>query len=349
MYIKKTSLLLICLLSFPVFGSVRSVKKLEDKIANQSNQINKLAAQIQDVDSKLSVNNETYVSRMKILEGLEQEVEGLKNDLNNSASYISKEYNDTKKAFNLYLLEAGDTSSDDVLLSRKIYMDLLKKKMGELKNAQGNSTKLLSLIQSYEQDISEKKREEEEIYKIIVDLEGNKKEMSQKYVSLMEHKNLNQAQLDKLIAKRKAKRKIYKKRKVSKTKIRKQLSTLFKLNLPLDNFINVNKSKEGITFKFSETSPIKAPRAGKIVYAGQLSNYGNVLIIDHGHDVRSVLLGDIVAKVKKGDDVQNSQIIGYTVADLGNVKALYFEVRKKNIVQNTVNWISKNKRENLKI
>jgi murein DD-endopeptidase MepM/ murein hydrolase activator NlpD len=345
MYFLKNGVVLTLLLALPALGSVKSIRSLKDKISNQSNQINKLAAQIQDMDSKISSNNESYVSKMKELEGIEFTVEKLKIDLNHSATFISREYQDTKKAFNLYLLESSDSTSEDGILSKRIYLDLLKKKMSELKNAQRNSTKFLTLIQSYEQDITEKKKDEESIYKLIVDLERNKKSMSQKYVSIMEFKNLNETKLDSLVSKRKAIKKVYK----GKKKKRPTSKTLFKLNLPLDSYIGASKSKEGISFKFSETTPIKAPRAGKIVYAGQLSNYGNVLIIDHGQDVRSVLLGDIVAKVKKGDNVQNDQIIGYTVADLGNVKALYFEVRKKNIVQNTVNWISKNKRTNLKI
>ena len=344
MYSKKICFVLIFLLALPVFGGTRSIKTLRDKISNQSNQINKLAAQIQDMDSKISSNNETYVNKMKELEGIEFTVAKLKKDLNSSAIFISNEYQYTKKAFNLYLLESSDSVSEDGILSKRIYLDLLKKKMSELRNAQKDSKKFLNLIHSYEQNISEKKREEESVYKLIVDLEKNKKGMSQEYVSLMERKNLNETKLDSLISKRKAVKKVYK----AKNK-RPLLKTLFKLNLPLDSFIDASKSKEGITFKFSETTPIKAPRAGKVVYAGQLSNYGNVLIIDHGQDVRSVLLGDIVSKVKKGDSVQNDQIIGYTVADLGNVKALYFEVRKKNIVQNTVNWISKSKRVSLKI
>jgi murein DD-endopeptidase MepM/ murein hydrolase activator NlpD len=344
MYSKKICFLLLFIFTLPAFGGVRSIKSLRDRISNQSNQINKLAAQIQDMDSKISSNNETYVNKMKDLEGIEFTVAKLKKDLNSSAVFISNEYQYTKKAFNLYLLESSDSESEDGILSKRIYLDLLRKKMSELKTAQKDSKKFLTLIQSYEQNISETKREEESVYKLIVDLEKNKKAMSQEYVSLMERKNLNETKLDSLISKRKAVKKVY------KVKNKKSLlKTLFKLNLPLDTYVGASKSKEGITFKFSETTPIKAPRAGKIVYAGQLSNYGNVLIIDHGQDVRSVLLGDIVSKVKKGDSVQNDQIIGYTVADLGNVKALYFEVRKKNIVQNTVNWISKSKRVSLKI
>ncbi len=324
------------LVTLDLQASTKSIKKLRDKISNESTRINKLAAQIQDIDSKISFNNDSYVQRMKDLEKLEHKVENLKFDLKKSADYISEEYIDTKKAFNLYILESTDEEAEDSLLSKNLYLDLLKKKMNELNKAQKNSKSFLKQIQNYEQSISAKKAEEETLYKLIVDLENSKKSMSQKYISLMEDKNRNQSKLNKLAAKRRAVKKVYKKKKKD--------GTLFKVGLPLENFINASKSKEGITFKFSETTPIKAPRAGRIVYAGQLASYGNVLIIDHGQDVRSVLLGDIVAKVKKGDRVTNSQIIGYTVADLGNVKALYFEVRKKDVVQNTVNWVSTNKK-----
>jgi murein DD-endopeptidase MepM/ murein hydrolase activator NlpD len=61
-------------------------------------------------------------------------------------------------------------------------------------------------------------------------------------------------------------------------------------------------------------------------------------MIDHGKDVRSVILGQFDYLVKNGDVVKDSQLIGYTKArnatGLGDGK-IYFEVRKNNLAQNT--------------
>ena len=79
-----------------------------------------------------------------------------------------------------------------------------------------------------------------------------------------------------------------------------------------------------------EISPIKAPSSGKVVYTGELASYGNIIMIDHGQDVRSVIFGDMKIKANKGDLVEKSQILGYTMADPGIEKSLYYEIRKKN-------------------
>lgn len=116
------------------------------------------------------------------------------------------------------------------------------------------------------------------------------------------------------------------------------------LNLisPLDNFVNFTGGKKGVTFKYDSKAPIKATAGGEVVYSGELASYGKVIMVDHGHEVRSVILGDLQVKVKKGDKVSQGQILGYTMAEPGIKKSLYYEVRKKNIAQNTLQWLQNN-------
>ena len=59
------------------------------------------------------------------------------------------------------------------------------------------------------------------------------------------------------------------------------------------------------------------------------------MMIDHGNQTRSVLLGHFLPKLKKGQAVRQGQILGYT-RGRELVEKLYFEVRKKNLAQNTV-------------
>jgi murein DD-endopeptidase MepM/ murein hydrolase activator NlpD len=213
-------------------------------------------------------------------------------------------------------------------------MELLSKKLKDLKAVQTLSQTNLIQVNRLEQEASNMKQDEENLYHIIISLENNKKQYSQKYIDTLEKKNSNQVELDKLLI-----------RSVVKKKITKS-NVPFKLSLPIDNYIKIKKTKDGLNFKYSETTAILAPRAGKVVYAGDLASYGNVVIIDHGNQVRSVLLGDIATKVKKGDLLKNKQLVGYTVADLGTTKSLYFEVRKKDNSENALNWLDT---ENLKI
>ncbi|MDO9182943.1 MAG: M23 family metallopeptidase, partial [Bacteriovorax sp.] len=100
----------------------------------------------------------------------------------------------------------------------------------------------------------------------------------------------------------------------------------------------IDYQKKGVTFNFQGKNEVRAPKAGKVVYTGSLASYGNVLMIDHGNDTRTVLLGQFDYSVKNGDSIQAAQLVGYTNPrsqnGLGDGK-IYFEVRKNNLAQNT--------------
>ena len=194
----------------------------------------------------------------------------------------------------------------------------------------------------YDQKLTTTRSNEEIIYNLIMELENKKKEMSQKYISTLESKNLIEAKLDKMKAKKVAYKKVYKNRNANG-------KATIAMDIPIEKFISARKGKKGIILKFTEITPIKAPSSGKIVYTGELASYGNIIIIDHGKDVRSVIFGDMKIKAKKGDLVQRTQVLGYTMADPGITKSLFYEVRKKNIAQNTLKWISPNTKKSLKI
>lgn len=346
-FVTRRSLWTFCvifLLSIEASFSIKNkVSGLKDMISNQSSDIHKLAAQINDIDSRISTNNNNYLSKIKEIEKLENKIEKVKKTFLVSSKKIAKEQGSTKLAFNHYLLESFDVNSenDDYLLSRKVYKEVLEKRLLTLQQSQKRSNELLKTLSKYELVLQEKKSDEKMIYGIILDLENHKRSIGKTYLSLVEVKNINQNKLDVLVAKTKAEKKVY------KSKYTKKVT--FLVGLPLESFVKAKVSKEGISFKYTETLPIKAPRSGKVVYAGELASYGKVLILDHGQDVRSVLLGEIAVKVAKGDLVKSNQIIGYTVSDQGIEKTLYYEIRKKNIVQNTSRWVAKSQKKYLKI
>jgi septal ring factor EnvC (AmiA/AmiB activator) len=111
---------------------------------------------------------------------------------------------------------------------------------------------------------------------------------------------------------------------------------------PVDDFLTFTPSAKGVTFKYQSVQPIKAVGGGKVVFAGDLASYGQVVLIDHGNDLRTVLLGKMNIKVKKNDSVQNGDILAYTQNDSKEPQNLYFEVRKKNTAQNTILWLDPN-------
>ena len=124
-----------------------------------------------------------------------------------------------------------------------------------------------------------------------------------------------------------------------------------KMQSPLSSFLSFKKDKKrkGVVYRFKEETPFYSGHHGHIQYLGPLANYGNLIIINHGHNIRSVLLGDIDPKVKKGQRVTQGEIIGHTKASEERHGQLYFEVRVKNLAHNTLNWIDRRSLQAAKI
>ena len=108
---------------------------------------------------------------------------------------------------------------------------------------------------------------------------------------------------------------------------------------PVEDFSTYTASAKGVTFKYNSIQPVKAVGGGKVVFAGDLASYGQVVLIDHGNDLRTVLLGKMDIKVKKHDNVKDGDVLAYTQNDSKDDQNLYFEVRKKNTAQNTILWL----------
>lgn len=331
----KCSLILLILITLPSIAlgkKKESVNSLKDKLSKQVSVISQLGAKIRTIEKNLGSINDDFLVKTQEIKKLDKIIIEMRKHLSGSASDISRSYSDTKKILNHYLLDVADERTQDKLLKRKIYITLLQKKLKELEAAQEGSQTLLVTLKEYEDRLDQSKRDEGALYNLLVDLEEQKKSLGQQYVSQLETKNSYEESLEEAIARRKVKRK---QPRVTRSNIK------VSLRKPLDSYISAKGSKKGVTFKFNKVAPVYASGSGKVVYAGELASYGRVIMVDHGHEIRSVILGDIAIKVKKGDMIRKGSVLAYTNSDPGLTKSLYYEVRKKNIAQNTLNILKK--------
>lgn len=86
---------------------------------------------------------------------------------------------------------------------------------------------------------------------------------------------------------------------------------------------------QGITFRSSVGSPVRAIAAGTVVYAGTLRGYGQIMILDHGNGLLS-LYGHIQGMLRS---VNQHVAAGEQLASVGQdpdqeESGLYFELRK---------------------
>jgi septal ring factor EnvC (AmiA/AmiB activator) len=88
-----------------------------------------------------------------------------------------------------------------------------------------------------------------------------------------------------------------------------------------------NGPREGFAWKASGGSPVLAPAAGIVDYAGPLKDYGVVLILRTGGAYHLVLAGLGAADAVAGQAVAAGEPIGRT-GDAGPASALSLEMRK---------------------
>lgn len=98
--------------------------------------------------------------------------------------------------------------------------------------------------------------------------------------------------------------------------------------------------RNGVDIEAVEGSEVTAVYAGNVVYTGWFKGYGNLIILDHGHDYYTLYahVGEIL--VKEGDDVRQGQRIA-SVGDTGSLAGprLYFEVRFQGKPLDPADWL----------
>lgn len=323
---------------FSVSGATKVVK-LKDSLNEHSSKIVKIGAEIKTLEKSLSKKNSEYLSSLNRLKKFQTKVEGLMTELKVRQEEISQERQRLKRLAQTYILEKNDSEDDKSLISTVILEDEITDKLKSLNDLQNENDALVRVIADYSKKLKSVQEQEETLYNLILTLENQKKEASQNYISSLELKNQIEEKLENEIAMQRTS-------KLKNQSLSKNIDIDFDIILPIKKFTDYKGSKEGVTFKYESTEPLIACADGQVEYAGELASYGKVIILKHGQDIRSVILGEIKSKVQKGQAVRQGQIIGYTIASPGTKKSLYYEIRKKNKVQNTIAWL-KSKNANL--
>jgi murein hydrolase activator len=98
--------------------------------------------------------------------------------------------------------------------------------------------------------------------------------------------------------------------------------------------------RNGVDIEAAGGTEVAAVYAGHVVYTGWFKGYGNLIILDHGHEYYTLYAHAAEILVKEGDDVRQSQRIG-TVGDTGSLAGprLYFEVRYQGKPQDPEQWL----------
>ncbi|MBL6989118.1 MAG: peptidoglycan DD-metalloendopeptidase family protein [Bacteriovoracaceae bacterium] len=304
------------------------------QISNLRKSIKGLSNEIDRLEKKLGEKNKRYLQVVKSVNRIEDKIFTLKKELIQREGKLKGIYQETKKILRGVIVNAVEDNEDSAnLLSTKIFIKRLQKKIKVVKASMRENQELKKMISIMRKRIAKHHALESDLLTMLNDMEANKKVATDAYLKDIREKELLEIKYAKLKDRIK-----HKKRNLGEVakKNREVLKLAIRFNTPLEDFAGVEYKTKGITYKFKDVRPVLASRSGKVVYVGSLASYGNVVMIDHGEDIRSILLGEFGPKVKKGMAISSGDIVGYTKNAGGKLGRLYFEVRKKNIAQNTI-------------
>lgn len=330
---RKKALFLSILFSLQAVSAIP--KKAQDDLVKYRTEVMEMGARLSTLEKEIGSKNNLYLSSVESIKRFEGDIALYKEKLQSVRVDVMKSRSENRKILQSYLVESQNDATE--AWQRKVHLELLKTAQEKLKKKEQELISLENKVVEFDQKLAELKKDEVELQSVISELEGRKKVAMEKYLTKVE-------------AKKKAESKVHQAKLATRLKkVRKQLSSTASVASkperffapPLEDFSGYKSSPKGVTFHFKAIQPVKATGAGKIVFAGDLASYGQVVMIDHGNDLRSVILGKMTIKVKKNDTVKNGAIIAYTLNDTKEDQNLYFEVRKKNTAQNTILWLEK--------
>ena len=262
--------------------------------------IEQLNKDITVLESRLGHAEKYYNSTIKMIESTEKKSEHLKEQIFFKKNYLANENERLQKILMGTLVHSfANGQHPENLMANKIMVEKLKEKK---KNIQYNLDKIRSLeklLTKVNNRYKEYIQTEKELSTFVLELQGKRK-------NLINRKAFKESSL--VLPQR-------------------------RFGLPLKKYTSIEYNNKGITLKFDQTALLYSTEKGKIAYVGPLSSYGNLIMIDHGQDTRSILLGSFRSQVKKGQQVKKDEPIG--MADYQTNKQIYFEIRKNNEIQNT--------------
>lgn len=320
--IKYSFLVLIVFIEF-VYAN-RGIDLIQDEMAKYNHSMTEVKAALKDIDFKITQKNTNYLLNLKKEELIQNKLSSINEKLLDQKSEIKLKIKKLTISYQNFLLSKFSPESVDSLLKKKLLNKQVEVEGRKLEGLLEKSILLQKEINELEVQVSSVISEKNELYSILKNLENERNTYERKFGE--DYKISKELQ-----------------EKVVEYKTKKILGKLNDLELafskPLKNYSSIVKSGKGIIFKTEKTSEVISAESGKVVYSGDLSNYGHVIMIDHGKDIRSVILGALNLKVKRGDFVNKGEVIGYTSNQNQDV---YFELRKKEKVIQLSDYLDSN-------
>lgn len=316
------------------------VKELKEQINKKNKLISRLKNQISQAESIMRKRNDDHLKLTKEKKELELELYKLRNQFGQLDIEINSLQGQLHSLMARYLLEALPETQYAIeeLAARKLLKEESVRQYKDVKVLRERLVALNLSIVEKEKTLDDYELREEELSNVIGKLELDKDDQTKSYLDETDTLMKLQKDFVKTSREREEEKRVSHIKQMSSTTIAQKGFYLS----PIKNYqqIVANK-KKGVSFYFKGIENIFAPADGVIDHQGQLSTFGNVIIIKHSGEERSVILGDISSKLKVGDEVKSGQFLGHAGSRTSDVSKLYYDVRVKNQVKDTYSLIDK--------
>jgi murein DD-endopeptidase MepM/ murein hydrolase activator NlpD len=97
---------------------------------------------------------------------------------------------------------------------------------------------------------------------------------------------------------------------------------------------------DGVDIAAPVGTPVHAAAAGRVIYAGRVRGYGNIVIVQHADHYATVYGHNSINEVRAGQSIARGQVIS-KVGTTGRTTGpnLHFEVRRYNVAHNPLAYL----------
>lgn len=307
----------------------QTLKQLENEIRKQQIIVKKTSQKLSNLENKLGDKNSEYLNSQKDKKNVETLLSESKNKIEITTQKLGQLQTRAKHLLaDIILNSLSDSMDTEDLLSEQILKTTFKNKLNKIGKVWKNNQHLLHRSKKLDTQLVKILKTEQHLITLLNKLEEDKRTAVDSYLKGTKTVDLLQVKFDNL------KTDIYKSK--NKKRQKKERNQKIRFSPPLKSYTGLGHTKTRMIYKYKGINPVYATQKGVVSYIGSLSSYGNITIINHGNNTRSIIFGDFGPKIKKGKKVSSNDIIGYTNPNIHKTGKLYFEVRIKNMAQDTI-------------
>ncbi len=308
------------------------LSEIRNQIVERQTNLKNLQARVLEIEAQLGKKNHEYLEQGEHFEHMSQRVEDLRQSLEISSRKLSQEFHQILRLKDDYVLGSLDVENQHDLLEQDLIVRALKLYGKRYRIFTQETERIRLKKEDLVAKLATLRGKEEKSYRHVVELERKKEELQ---VEVESRKKLLAELAQNLAAKRES---IQEKKKHDSAIVYRQGDFI----LPLYSPGKVSVSGKGLHLWSSTQQKIRASGNGSVVHIGELSSYGTVIVLDHGEQVRTVYLGQINPMVKIGEKLNAGQALAsFDFSEGEGTVKLYFELRKRNRLQNIKKWMTR--------